>query len=137
LGVFLFPVSEKTESNIGIGAIDQCYAISSACTHPDIAWEFLSNLCSENFQNGLQQCGYLPIRPQTSNAPATELEADMITIDQKMKIRVSWLDRKLGTEMGTAINQTAQQILFSDEIENLLQSLQEKSTQLFPNTAAS
>lgn len=137
LGVFLFPVSEKTESNIGIGSIDQCYAISSACTHPDIAWEFLSNLCSEDFQNGLQQCGYLPIRSQTSNAPATELEADMITIDQKMKIRVSWLDRKLGSEMGTAINQTAQQILFSDEIENLLQSLQEKSRQLFANAAAS
>lgn len=61
----------------------------------------------------------------------------MITIDQKMKIRVSWLDRKLGSEMGTAINQTAQQILFSDEIENLLQSLQEKSRQLFANAAAS
>ena len=137
LGAFLFPVSEKTASNIGIGSIDQCYAISSACPHPDIAWKFLSNLCSEDFQNGLQQCGYLSILPQASNAPATDLEADMITIDQKMTVRVNWLDRKLGAEMGTAINQTAQKILFSDEIENLLQSLQEKSRQLFTNPAAS
>lgn len=136
LGVFLFPVSEKTESNIGISSIDQCYAISSACSHPDIAWEFLSNLCSEEFQNGLQQYGYLPIRPQASDTPATELEADMIAVDQKMKIRVSWLDRKLGAEMGTAINQTAQQILFSDETEDLLQSLQEKCSQLSTNSAS-
>lgn len=135
LGAFLFPVSEKSESNIGISSVDQCYAISSACSYPDAAWEFLSLLCSDEFQKGLQQYGYLPIRPQMSDTPTTQLETDMIAIDEKMEVQLNWLDRKLGAEMGTAINQTAQQILFSGETEDLLQSLQKKVDQLFVNSS--
>ena len=97
----------------------------------------MSLLCSDEFQKGLQQYGYLPIRPQMSDTPTTQLEADMIAIDEKMEVQLNWLDRKLGAEMGTAINQTAQQILFSGETENLLQSLQKKVDQLFVNSSDS
>lgn len=123
-GAFLLPPYREENRNVGIGSVDQCYAISAGCKNIEAACAFLKSLYTREVQSQLQQNGYISVcRQNGMDTDSGLLMEELVRLNDQLVEKTSWFDRKLGVEEGQKVNETAQKILCGYDPEELLEKL--------------
>lgn len=124
-GAFLLPAYYEAYRGVGIGSIDQCYAVSAECKNKEAACAFLKTLYTRQAQERLQRAGYISVcvdKEQSADGSPL-LMGEISRLNEQLEYKLAWFDRKLGAEQGGRVNRMAQQLLCGYDPQALLEEL--------------
>ncbi len=124
IGAFLLPAIDPEFSGAAIQSVDQCYAMSNNCQNNEAALAFIKLLTGERRQIELMdKTGQLPAIKTASTVSNYPLQNDIYELYSHTKPGFLWIDRGMGTEIGSTFNSAAQAILSGEDVDGQLKLL--------------
>ena len=112
IGAFLLPAVDAQYAGTCIHSVDQCYAVSADCVNREAAAAFLELLTGEEYQRCLMESyGQYPGTALKVDTFVNELQREDFQLYDQIRESVIWMDRGVGSDVGTAFNRMAMAIL--------------------------
>ncbi|VBB05714.1 Hypothetical protein LUCI_0925 [Lucifera butyrica] len=127
IGVFVVPPVDPAHSNVLIGDVDQCFAISSKCQNAEAAAAYIKMFSDPEIQERYAyDAQYLiATRTKLDTAKVTPLFWEISKLRQNAKQIAPWVDRRLGFGEGVEFNNAAQAIMAGENPAARMTALQQ------------